>query len=199
MLRDILLKKKISVYEAAKASGIPYTTLSELANGKKNPRDCSIRTILKLADYLDLSVETLLQQLQAPSSERPRIATTWEDARRKKYRFPVIVPEAAGFDVSRVHPLKQRQAAAVFAALQQDDRVEEAFLFGSSVSIRCNQASDADFAVKLKDEANSPEAKNQVSETMQELCGWKADILWLEKLKEGSPIYENVMRGVRLK
>lgn len=50
--------KKIS--EISKESGIPYSTLSELANGKKKIGKCNAETVYNLAHYLNITMEELL-------------------------------------------------------------------------------------------------------------------------------------------
>lgn len=59
-LRKLLEKKRMSVYQAAKVSGIPYTTLNEIVNGKTSLERCSAETVYKLAKAIDLSMEELL-------------------------------------------------------------------------------------------------------------------------------------------
>ena len=63
MLKEYLKNKNISVYKLADLTGIPYTTLNELINGKKNISDCKIKTIETLAKTLNLSIESLLKLL----------------------------------------------------------------------------------------------------------------------------------------
>lgn len=50
--------KKIS--EVSKESGIPYSTVSELANGKKEIGKCNAETVYNLAHYLNTTMEELL-------------------------------------------------------------------------------------------------------------------------------------------
>ncbi len=194
MLRDIIEQSGKSVYRVSKDSGVPYTTLNELLNGKKDPAECSVRTLARLAAYYDMSMDMFYRQLQN-SASAPVPADTWNAARLRRYRFPVICA-SNGFDVSRVHPLMQRDAVRIHDLLRGDGRVVQAVLFGSSVNIRCNKDSDLDLMLGLR--TVSPGAKDEISERIQASCSWNADILWADRVQPGSRLYENVMRGVRL-
>ena len=198
MLNDLIKKYDVSVYRISKDSGVPYTTLNELVNGKKDPAECSVRTIARLAGYFGLSLDQFYRQLlQEGASGGRLIADTWNLARDKKYRFPVVCA-TDGFDISRIHPLRQRAAVEVFNVLRGDRRVASAFIFGSSANIRCRKDSDLDLLVGLQGTADLPAAKDEVSEKLQAACGWNADILWADRVQPGSRLYENVMKGVRL-
>ena len=56
-LKEILSEKKISLYQFSKETGIPYSTLSDIVNGKTNIDTCTISTMKKIAD--GLSVQSL--------------------------------------------------------------------------------------------------------------------------------------------
>ncbi|MBQ8146650.1 MAG: helix-turn-helix transcriptional regulator [Clostridia bacterium] len=60
MLETILKQKNISMYQCAKQSGIPYTTLSELVRGKTRIEKCSAETIYRLSKVLGVSMEDLI-------------------------------------------------------------------------------------------------------------------------------------------
>lgn len=57
---DFICEKGYSVYKLSKESGLPLTTLQDIASGKKDLEDCKGRTLLLLARVLGLSVEDLL-------------------------------------------------------------------------------------------------------------------------------------------
>lgn len=61
MLEKILKEKNISIYQCAKLSGIPYTTLSELVRGKTKIGKCSAEVVYKLAKILNVSMEELMR------------------------------------------------------------------------------------------------------------------------------------------
>ncbi|MBQ7760923.1 MAG: helix-turn-helix transcriptional regulator [Clostridia bacterium] len=60
MLEAILEQKNISMYQLAKQSGIPYTTVSELVRGKTRIEKCSAETIYRLSRVLGVSMEDLI-------------------------------------------------------------------------------------------------------------------------------------------
>ena len=62
MLIDLLNDKKMSAYQCSKISGIPYTTLLELVNGKTDINKCSAETVYRLAKALNIDMESLLQR-----------------------------------------------------------------------------------------------------------------------------------------
>ena len=206
MLRDFIIKQNKSVYSIAKESGCAYTTLNELVLGKKNPEDCSIKTIAKLAEYFGLTIGEMYAVIvgkdnadnkQASKDSAPAISTSWQDARRKKYSFPIVIGDC-DWDVSSIHPLKQRTVAAIRTALADDDRVESVVVFGSATTIRCNKKSDVDVAVNLREGCADKHNKNEISEIIQEICGYNADVLWMDRIKPGSQLYGNIERGVRI-
>ncbi len=61
MLQNLLREKHMSVYKLAKDSEVPYTTCSDIINGKTQLEKCSAETVYKLAGALDVSMETLLE------------------------------------------------------------------------------------------------------------------------------------------
>ena len=60
MLETILKQKNLSMYQCAKLSGIPYTTLSELVRGKTRIEKCSAETVYRLSRVLGVSMEDLI-------------------------------------------------------------------------------------------------------------------------------------------
>lgn len=50
-----------SIAELSKESGLPYSTISELVNGKKAIMNCSVETVYQLASSLSLTVDDLLK------------------------------------------------------------------------------------------------------------------------------------------
>ena len=61
MLKALLEEKNLSVYQAAKLSGIPYTTLSELVRQKTSIEKCTAEVVYRLARLLGVSMEMLLE------------------------------------------------------------------------------------------------------------------------------------------
>ena len=59
-LEKYLKKNNISVYSLSKESGIPYTTLSNLARGRSDPKECRVGTLLRLSEILDTPLDSLI-------------------------------------------------------------------------------------------------------------------------------------------
>lgn len=59
-LNTIMQNKKVSKYRLSKNSCIPYSTLSDILNGKARLEKCSAETVYKLSGELQVSMETLL-------------------------------------------------------------------------------------------------------------------------------------------
>lgn len=57
---DLLAYKKLTIYSLYKKSGIPKTTLADIASGKTNILDCSGKTLLAISKSLSVSIEELL-------------------------------------------------------------------------------------------------------------------------------------------
>ena len=60
MLETILKQKNMSIYQCAKLSGIPYTTVSEVVRGKTRIEKCSAEVVYKLSRVLNISMEAML-------------------------------------------------------------------------------------------------------------------------------------------
>lgn len=195
MLENLIKKSGKSKYQIAKESGVPYTTLNELVNNKKNPEECSYKTISKLADYFRISTDDMFREINNTGSSISVVATTWEDARYKQYLFPTVL-EHDQVNLFRVHPLKQKLVAKLYDALKEEACIKKIVLFGSSTTIRCNKKSDIDLAIELRKEKCDAQTKNRISEVIQTICDWDADILWLDQIEKNSKIYNNIFNGV---
>lgn len=53
-------KKNITKYRLSKNSGIPYSTLTDIINGKTQLEKCSAETVYRLSKELEISMEDLL-------------------------------------------------------------------------------------------------------------------------------------------
>ena len=60
MLGRILEERSMTIYQCAKLSGIPYTTLSEVVRGKTRIEMCSAETVYRLSKVLNVSMEDLM-------------------------------------------------------------------------------------------------------------------------------------------
>ena len=59
--KDLLAYKQYTIYRLSKESGIPRTTLFDIASSKTNIADCSGRTLKAIAKTLDVKIEELLE------------------------------------------------------------------------------------------------------------------------------------------
>lgn len=59
-LNTMMQNKKISKYRLSKNSGIPYSTLSDILDGRAQLEKCSAETVYKLSRELQVPMETLL-------------------------------------------------------------------------------------------------------------------------------------------
>ena len=57
---DLLSEKKTTVYSLSINSGVPRTTLTDIASGKANILECSGKTLLAISKSLNVSIEDLL-------------------------------------------------------------------------------------------------------------------------------------------
>lgn len=188
MIKDILKDKNISVYKLAKESGVPYTTVNEIVLGKKNPKDCSVRTISSLANYLNVPEQALFDD------SKIQISTSWLDQKDKRYAFPIIVNND-NYDVSRIHPLNQKKINIVFNIINNDSRINKVIIFGSSTTLRCNKNSDVDIYISLNQKDVNNENKDEISEAIQNELDYKADIIWADRVNSNSRLYKNIMKG----
>lgn len=58
--KDLLAQKGLTVYRLSKTSGIPKTTLNDIATGKVDLLNCSGRTLKEISCSLGVSIEELL-------------------------------------------------------------------------------------------------------------------------------------------
>ena len=61
LVDKILKTRNLTIYRLSKISGIPKTTLVDLANGTTSLYNASLKTVNKLALSLDVTVEELLK------------------------------------------------------------------------------------------------------------------------------------------
>ena len=57
---DLLAEKKTTVYALSADSGVPKTTLTDIASGKADILECSGKTLLAISRSLGVSIEVLL-------------------------------------------------------------------------------------------------------------------------------------------
>ncbi len=121
----------------------------------------------------------------------------WDQQDNLRCEFPVLL-QIPRVETERIHPLQQKKIFRICEILRDDERVLTVVLFGSSVNLRCNQYSDIDVVVRLREEFVCNEVKNDVSEKIQLACDWNADILWYDRIQNNSRFLENVLKGVQI-
>ena len=57
---DLLAEKKTTVYSLSIDSGVPKTTLTDIASGKADILECTGKTLLAISKSLHISIEELL-------------------------------------------------------------------------------------------------------------------------------------------
>lgn len=187
MLNEILKSKNLSVYKLSELSNVPYTTVNELVNGKKNIADCKIKTIENIAKALNVSIETLLNM----SNNKISLSNSWEENKNKKYSFPVII-ENNNYECTRIHPLKQKVTDEIYQYVKNNKYIQKVIIFGSSVNIRCHRKSDVDIAIMIHQEEYNISIQNSISEEIQEITNYNADIIWLNKVEKDTKLYNNI-------
>ena len=61
MINELMENKKITKYRLAKESGIAYTTINDICNGKAQLEKCSAETIYRISKVLGVSMENLIE------------------------------------------------------------------------------------------------------------------------------------------
>lgn len=61
MFEEKLREKNMTIYQCAKMSGIPYTTLSEVVRGKTRLEKCSAETVYRLSQFFNVTMEDLMR------------------------------------------------------------------------------------------------------------------------------------------
>ena len=59
-INAVLKTKKMTVYQLAKKSGIPYTTVNDICKGRTKIEKCSAETVYKLARVVNVQMEDLI-------------------------------------------------------------------------------------------------------------------------------------------
>lgn len=190
MFKKYLKEKKLSVYKLSELSKVPYTTLNELVNGKKTIDDCKVKTIESIAVALKCSIETVLRLL---NNKSVYLSNSWEENKNKKFYFPVIINNT-NYDCRRIHPLMQKKISDIYEFVSNENIIEEVIIFGSCINIRCNQKSDIDIAIYIDEKYFTLQNKNKISEDIQEICDYNADIIWLNSIDKESQLYDNIDR-----
>lgn len=58
---ELLIERDFTIYKLSKESGVAKTTIFDIASGKSNILDCTVRNLLKLSNILNISIEDMLK------------------------------------------------------------------------------------------------------------------------------------------
>lgn len=59
-VNELMKQKAVTKYRLSQNSGVPYTTICDICNGKSKLENCSAKTVYKIAEALGVSMEFLL-------------------------------------------------------------------------------------------------------------------------------------------
>lgn len=60
-IQEIIKEKGMSKYSLSKASGVPWSTLSDICSGKTDLNRCSVKTLSKLSKVLEIPIEEIME------------------------------------------------------------------------------------------------------------------------------------------
>lgn len=60
-LAEILKEKDLSIYSLSKLSGVPYSTLNDICNGRTRIEKCTAETVYRIANAAGVSMEKLIE------------------------------------------------------------------------------------------------------------------------------------------
>lgn len=124
MLIDLLKEKNMTVYSCSKRSGIPYSTLLDIVNGKTNIEKCTIETALKLSNALGVDIEYLLQRNSLDEFESFKSNVKHEIKEKGDLRF--IVETLMNDEIEKLWNSSQKaKAFYLLATLDYLSRINE--------------------------------------------------------------------------
>lgn len=59
-VNELMEQKAVTQYRISQNSGVPYTMVCDICNGKTKLKNCSVKTVYKIAKALGVSMEFLL-------------------------------------------------------------------------------------------------------------------------------------------
>lgn len=208
-LQKLRIQSGLSQSELSRLSGVNFRTLQDFDQGRKSLSNAKGEMIYKLSQALHCSADFLLDDSHLELLETTVSTNTTErineyyrllnskDLYGIYYRFPVVV-NCDAIDMSRIYPTKQKLVKEIHDALVPDKCVVSAMLFGSSIKMSCTSESDTDITIRLSNDAYTHDNRNRISETVQEICDWKADILWFDSISPSDRIYHDICKGVQI-
>lgn len=212
VLKRIRTSKNLSQSQLSAISGVNFRTLQDFEQGRKPLINAKGEMLYRLSTALDCTINDLL----VDSISEIELDITIDNSEKnlshldkyhqylsakslygKYYTFPVIVPESK-VNMKRVYPTKQELVYRLHNELYPDPRIISVMLFGSSITMQCNSHSDTDLSVRLDNNCINNETKNEISEKIQDICDWKADIIWYDRINTDDKIYHNICKGVQI-
>lgn len=188
----------------AELNDINLRSLQEYEQGRKPVKSIKGDVLYKISKGLGCSIEDILVERTYHTdyilpNHLDKYAKVLSNIKLygEYYKFP-IVADSKKIDMSRIHPLKQKLVVKLNESLTSEENIASIMLFGSSITMRCTYESDIDLAVRLKQESVSEKIKNDISEKIQNISDWNADILWFDRLTKGDRIYHDICKGVQI-
>lgn len=59
-IHEVLKERNMSVYRLSKESTVPYATCNDIVSGRAQPEKCSAETVYKIAQALNVSMESII-------------------------------------------------------------------------------------------------------------------------------------------
>lgn len=206
-LKNKRLLNHLSQSQLARLSGVNLRTLQDFEQGRKPLKNAKGDMLYRLSVALDCSINDLLcdSEINIELEAAPTSNHLYSYCEKlssmplydKYYYFPVIVPSSK-VNMKRVYPTKQSLIYTLHNELYADSRITSIVLFGSSITMQCNKDSDTDLAVRLREDCINNDTKNSVSEIIQEICDWNADIIWYDRIDKSDRIYHDICKGVQI-
>lgn len=209
-LHNLRIKQNMTQSELAIKSGVNFRTLQDFEQGRKSLSNAKGEMIYRLSKALNCSVEYLLsdsvQDILIEANKSSEIYNRINEYEHKLndielygkyYKFPVII-QNSNIQMERIYPLKQKLVSKIYDTCHDDLRISSIILFGSSITMQCHKDSDIDMSVQLNKEYINNDTKNDVSEKIQEVCNWNADILWFDRLSSEDRVYQDIRNGVKI-
>ena len=188
-IRELREKTGLNRKEFSELTDIPYMTLTDW---ELNKHDAPPYVHRLLEYYIRLNKLTGISDIWNVNE-----CHVWEEQKNYRTTFPITIPSTI-VPVQFIYPTKQKTAIEINNKLSDMSDVVSVMLFGSSVSMRCTSSSDTDLSIRLLPEKTDVATKNVVSEIVQDICNYDADIIWFDKLTYGSKLYNNIMKGVQI-
>lgn len=205
-MQKIRIARNLSQSQLAALSGVNLRTLQDFEQGRKPLKNAKGEMLYRLSVSLSCSINDLLEdsitEIEAIPAQNATHIVQYHNLLShalydKYYSFPIIVPESK-VDMKRVYPLKQQLVYNLHNKLCNNQAITSIMLFGSSITMQCTKDSDIDLAVRLQPDFINTDTKNSVSETIQEICNWNADIIWFDRIDKSDRIYHDICKGVQI-